>query len=105
MNTGMTFRAISDPTRRVILDLLRDEGPLRAGDLAAKFGQISRPAVSKHVRVLREAGLLVQQERGRERWYRLEASALEEVQQWVASYENMWQDKLKDLKVLVEGEG
>lgn len=104
MTASAPFRAIADPTRRQILDLVRDNGPMRAGDLAEHFGSISRPAVSKHVRILRQAGLLVQVQRGRERWYRIQAQTLQEVQQWVSSYESMWEQKLQDLKELVEGE-
>lgn len=105
MNSAAVFRAISDPTRREILDVLRDQGPLRAGDLADRFRTMSRPAVSKHVRILREAGLLVVNQLGRERWYQVQAQALHQVQIWVAGYESMWQTKLQDLKAIVEAEG
>jgi DNA-binding transcriptional ArsR family regulator len=98
------FRAISDPTRRSILDALREEGPLRAGDLAQRFATISRPAVSKHVRVLRGAGLVVQSQNGRERWYSLNPTPLQQVQAWVDNYETYWREKLDELKEMVEGE-
>lgn len=98
------FRAISDPTRRLILDALLADGPLRAGDLAQRFSTISRPAVSKHVRVLRGAGLVIQSQKGRERWYALNPTPLQQVQAWVESYETFWSDKLEDLKELAEKE-
>lgn len=104
MNSPPPFHAISDPTRRLILDSLREEGPLRAGDLAGKFSYISRPAVSKHMRVLRGAGLVIQTQTGRERWYALNPTPLQQVQAWVESYETFWQDKLDELKQIVEGE-
>ena len=75
------FRAIADPTRRAILDRLR-AGPTAVNVLAADFDQ-SRPAVSKHLRVLREARLVTEQRDGRERRYRLEPAALQQVAAWV----------------------
>jgi len=92
------FHAIADPTRRQILDLLRDQGPLRAGDLAARFPRISRPGVSKHLRVLRGARLLQQERRGRELWYRLDPLPLSRIENWVGKYEGFWQDRLQALK-------
>lgn len=92
------FHAIADPTRRKILDALRADGPLRAGDLAARFPGISRPGVSKHVRVLRGARLLQQERRGRELWYKLNPSPLTQVQEWMKEYEGFWQDRLENLK-------
>jgi DNA-binding transcriptional ArsR family regulator len=98
------YRAIADPTRRRILDLLRDEGPLRAGDIAGRFRGMSRPAVSKHLRVLREAGLIEDRESGRERWYHLDALPLVSVQIWLSRYEAYWRDRLEALKRLAESE-
>jgi len=103
MQSVAVFRAISDPTRRLILDYRRAEGPLRAGDLANKFGRISRPAVSKHVRILRTSGLVVVTQKGRERWYALNPTPLQNVQSWVETYEIFWRDKLGELKETVEG--
>jgi DNA-binding transcriptional ArsR family regulator len=96
------FHAIADPTRRQILDLLREHGPLRAGDLAARFPRISRPGVSKHLRVLRSARLLEQERRGRELWYRLDPMPLSQVEKWVSKYEGFWQDRLQQLKRVAE---
>jgi DNA-binding transcriptional ArsR family regulator len=92
------FDAIADPTRRRILDLLHQGGPLRAGDLAARFPRISRPAVSRHLRVLRGAGLLRTRRRGRELWYRLDALPLSQVDQWMVRYRVFWSAKLAGLK-------
>lgn len=96
--TESAFHAIADPTRRLILDILREQGPQRAGDLAASFPRISRPGVSKHLRVLRNARLLQQDRRGRELWYRLDPMPLSQIDGWVAKYESFWQAKLHALK-------
>jgi DNA-binding transcriptional ArsR family regulator len=96
------FHAVADPTRRRILDLLRDAGPLRAGELAARFARISRPAVSKHLRVLRSARLIAQQRRGRELWYRLEPEPLSQIEAWLEKYQAFWQTKLELLKKSAE---
>lgn len=89
------FRAIADPTRRAILDLL-SEGEQRAGELAAPFA-MSLAAVSQHLRVLREVGLVSERRQGRERVYCLEAAPLREVSEWVVRYEQFWKQKLDAL--------
>jgi DNA-binding transcriptional ArsR family regulator len=96
------FHAIADPTRRQILDLLRQRGPQRAGDLAHHFPRISRPAVSKHLRVLRGSRLVQQERQGRELWYQLNPLPLSQVQSWVKEYETFWQERLENLKRSVE---
>jgi len=96
------FHAIADPTRRQILDLLRKRGPQRAGDLAGHFPRISRPAVSKHLRVLRGSRLVGQKRRGRELWYQLNAQPLSQVESWVREYEVFWLERLENLKHNVE---
>jgi DNA-binding transcriptional ArsR family regulator len=98
------YQAIADPTRRAILDVLKAEGPQIAGDLAERFPRISRPAVSKHLRVLRGARLVAQRKDGREVWYRLEADPLGQVYQWLDQYEDFWRDRLARLKQAVEDE-
>jgi DNA-binding transcriptional ArsR family regulator len=90
------FYAIADPTRRAILDRLR-AGPARAGSLASDFKQ-SRPAVSKHLRVLREARLVADVRVGRERVYSLEPVALQRVAGWLEGYRSFWQSSLTKLK-------
>ncbi len=76
------FEAIADPVRRSIVVLL-GAAPLPAGDIARAFGHISRPAVSRHLRVLREAGLVVADLQGRERHYRTDISGLAPVRTWL----------------------
>lgn len=90
------FRAIADPTRRAILDRLR-AGPANAGALAADF-KSSRPAISKHLRVLREARLIVDQRVGRERVYTVDPVPLQSVAGWLEGYRAFWQSSLTQLK-------
>jgi DNA-binding transcriptional ArsR family regulator len=90
------FRAIADPTRRAILDRLR-AGPANAGALAADF-RSSRPAVSKHLRVLREARLVVNTRVGRERVYTVDPLPLQSVAGWLEGYRAFWQSSLARLK-------
>jgi DNA-binding transcriptional ArsR family regulator len=92
--------ALGDPTRRAILDRLRErERP--AGELARGF-PISRPAVSQHLRVLREAGLVAERRDGRRRLYRLEPAPLAELDAWLAGYRAFWSARLHDLKRVAE---
>jgi DNA-binding transcriptional ArsR family regulator len=94
------FRAIADPTRRAILERLRAGGaPVNA--LAAAFAQ-SRPAISKHLRVLREARLVHEQRVGRERLYELDSVPLQQVAGWLEGYRAFWQTSLDNLKRLLE---
>lgn len=98
------LQALADPTRRRILDLLT-EGELPAGGLAAHFPGISRPAVSQHLAVLREAGLVSERQEGRFRLYRLEAEPLRQFWEgWLSRYQQFWDDRLAALKRLVETE-
>jgi len=89
------FAAIAHPVRRRILDLLSErERPVN--DLARYFG-VSRPAVSQHLRILLDAGLVTESRHGRERRYRLIPQPLAEVSAWLAHYERFWQDRLQKL--------
>ena len=93
------YRAISDPTRRAILDRLR-QSDASAGELAQRF-PVSRPAISRHLRVLREAALVVERREGRSRIYSLEATPIERIDHWVARYRPFWSALLQDLKEFV----
>ncbi|MEM7130043.1 MAG: metalloregulator ArsR/SmtB family transcription factor [Chloroflexota bacterium] len=104
MSESTSFRAIADTNRRIILDLLRDEGPLRAGDLVARLPHISQPAVSKHLRILRESKLVRAEKIGREQLYHLEPMNLSPIAAWLAHYEPLWEQRLATLKELVESE-
>ena len=90
------FAAISHPARRRMLDLLADgERPVNA--IAANF-EMSRPAVSQHLRILLDAGLVTEQRHGRERRYRLEAERLAPVRDWISHYERFWDDRFDRLR-------
>lgn len=90
-----TFHAIADPTRRRLLELLAErERPVNS--LSEAF-TMTRPAISQHLRILREAGLVAERRVGRERQYRLRAEPLREVSEWVNQYERFWQERLDAL--------
>jgi DNA-binding transcriptional ArsR family regulator len=91
--------AIADPIRRRVLELVRDE-ELPAGRLAAEFA-VSRPAVSRHLRVLREAGLVRERKAGRLRLYRADPAPLAELRTWLERY---WDDRLDALRALAEAD-
>lgn len=90
------FAAISHPARRRMLDLLA-ESELSVSTLTTSF-DISRPAVSQHLRVLLEAGLVMERRHGRERRYQLVPENLAAVRDWIAHYERFWDDRLLRLQ-------
>lgn len=96
------FEALADPTRRAVLDLLR-EGGLAAGRIAEAF-PVSRPAISRHLRVLRRAQLVAEQRSGRHRLYQLNAQPLAAVDEWLAGYRVFWRTQLTSLKAWAEAE-
>ena len=91
-----TFEAIADPVRRAIMEALWNS-PLTAGDTAALF-PISRPAISRHLRVLREAGLVTVESTGRERIYRLSTAPLTEVERWTQQFQERWESRFDALE-------
>ncbi|MGA3193425.1 MAG: metalloregulator ArsR/SmtB family transcription factor [Terriglobales bacterium] len=97
-----TFHALADPTRRALLDLLR-QGAQPAGLIAQAF-PVSRPAISKHLRQLRKARLVVEHRRGRHRLYQLNPEPLKTVDSWLEHYRRFWQMNLASLKTFVEDE-
>lgn len=103
MVTYTPFSAIADPTRRRILDLMR-EGEIGAGELAAQF-PVSRPAIAKHVRILRKAGLVRRRKQAQRRYYSLRPEALAEVDQWLAPYRLFWSARMVDIKRTAEALG
>jgi DNA-binding transcriptional ArsR family regulator len=94
------FRAIADPTRREILSLLRN-GDRNVGEIAANF-RISRPAVSKHLRLLRGAGLVASRKEGTAQICALNAKPLLAVNGWLREYEAFWSESMRGLKRYVE---
>jgi DNA-binding transcriptional ArsR family regulator len=89
------YSAIADPTRRAIL-LRLTEGARNVNELLEAFS-ISQPSVSRHLKILREAGLVRSSKQGRQRMYQIEAAKLQEVHEWVAHFERYWNKKLDAL--------
>jgi len=96
------FQALADPTRRAVLDLLR-RGSQPAGSIASAF-PVSRPAISKHLRLLRRAHLVREHREGRHRVYQLNPEPLRAVDSWLEQYRSFWQTSLSNLKNFVEAE-
>ncbi len=94
------FEALAEPNRRRILDLLRD-GERPAGELVDALA-ISQPGVSKHLKLLREAGLVSMRAEGQRRLYRLERQGLSELEVWLAPYRRAWADRLDALEAHLE---
>jgi DNA-binding transcriptional ArsR family regulator len=93
---GDVFAAVASPVRRGLLGLLLDHGPLPVQQLASHFA-MSRPSVSEHLKVLKDAGLVREHRSGRHRYYQLEPQPLTEVAQWLTPYERLWWQKLASL--------
>jgi DNA-binding transcriptional ArsR family regulator len=91
-----TFEVLAEPTRRQILDLLQP-AERSVSDLVARLG-LSQPGVSKHLKVLRDAGLVEVRVDAQRRWYRLRAAPLAEVDEWLAPYRRFWRDRLDALE-------
>lgn len=90
------FQVLAEPHRRQILDLLRD-GERLAGDLVGRLA-LSQPTVSKHLKVLREAGLVEVRQDAQRRWYRLRTEPLRSIDTWLAPYRRMWGGMLDALE-------
>jgi DNA-binding transcriptional ArsR family regulator len=97
MATLTTLQVLGEPRRQAILDLLR-EGELPVGDLVERLG-MSQPAVSKHLRALKDAGLVEVRAEAQRRLYRVRAEPLVELDDWLAGYRHLWSaslDRLED---------
>lgn len=94
------YQAIADPTRRAILDLLANQR-LTPNAIAAHF-KISRPAISKHIKILTESGLVVAHKQGRERYYEARLDKLNEVSNWIERSRQRWEARLDALANYLE---
>ena len=102
-NSDALFRILADPTRRRILDLLAEQGPLTVGQLATEFPDLVPSGISKHLMSLRAEGLVFATRSGRQQVYRLEPDAVAaELRPWIAKYEKYWTPALKRLRRLAE---
>ena len=95
------YDAIADPTRRKLLHLLADVEELPLHEITVHF-QMGRTAVSKHLAILKDADLVIARKVGRETRYRLNATPLEEIQDWVSFYEGFWKERIAKLNLLLE---
>jgi DNA-binding transcriptional ArsR family regulator len=93
------FQAIADPTRREIIDLLANK-TMPVNDVAERF-DISRPAVSKHLKILNECGLVVIRKEGRKRYCRADTRKLMEIIEWANRYRKFWNERLDALEKLL----
>jgi len=98
------FAALADPTRRAMLDMLV-AGERPAGDLVAAFPSLTQPAISRHLRVLREAGLVLATPRKQQRVYAIKPDAFAEVQAWIAKYQAFWPPRLDALGAHLDARG
>jgi len=94
------FQAIADPNRRAIIGLLANK-TLNLNQVADEFN-ISRPAISKHIKILTECGLISIKQEGRERYCKAELNRLSEVNEWVEQYKKFWNSKLDALEIYLE---
>ncbi len=99
-HTQPVFRALADPTRRAIISMLAD-GPRPIGDIAAEF-DMTRPAVAKHLAILKEGGVIAVETKGRERINRLNPETLKTAADWLNHFDRFWDDRLAKLKEVVE---
>ena len=102
MPDDLLFTAMANPVRRRLLEILRD-GAKTAGALAAQF-ELSRPAVSEHLQILRRAELVREEVRGRERHYHLTAEPLAAVSDWLHPFERYWRDRMRTLSQIMDEE-
>jgi DNA-binding transcriptional ArsR family regulator len=98
--TADAFNAVAEPRRRQILDLLA-AGERPVNDLVCALG-LAQPQVSKHLRVLREVGVVAVRDRGRQRLYRLNGRALKPIHDWVKNYERTWSERFDQMDVVLE---
>jgi DNA-binding transcriptional ArsR family regulator len=98
--TTDAFNAVAEPRRRQIVDVLAG-GELPVNDVVVRLG-LSQPQVSKHLRVLREVGVVDVREDGRQRFYRLNGEALKPIHDWIKAYEQTWSERFDQLDVVLE---
>lgn len=98
--TADAFNAVAEPRRRQILEVLAG-GERPVNDLVARLG-VAQPQVSKHLRVLREVGLVDVREEGRQRMYRLNGRPLKPIHDWVKDFERTWEERFEALDELLE---
>ena len=96
-----TFAALADPTRRTILEMLAMKGQLSASDISNKF-HMSPPAISQHLKILREAKLVHVQKKAQQRIYQVNPTAINEVEQWAKQMNKLWNSRFNRLDKVLE---
>jgi len=94
------FQAIADPTRRAIINMIANQ-PMNLNTVAEQF-DVSRPAISKHIKILTQCGLITINQQGRERYCEAKLQKLNEVSEWVEQYRTFWNNKLDALENFLE---
>jgi DNA-binding transcriptional ArsR family regulator len=97
------FSALAEPTRRSIIEMLAGEGQLSASDIAGRF-DVSAPAISQHLKILREAELVVVEKRAQQRIYRLNPDAMREFEQWARKTRERWDERFDALDRVLEAQ-
>lgn len=97
------FYALSDPKRRHILEILAQSGPMSASDICVEF-KISAPAISQHLKVLKESMLVLVEKKAQQRIYKLNAKKMEEFEKWAKEMHSIWNDRYSRLDELLAGE-
>lgn len=97
------FYALADPNRRRIMELLANEGPLTATEISSHFS-VSPPAISQHLKVLREAKLVQMEKRAQQRIYQINRDAMRELQDWAESVAQLWRQRFDALEKVLETE-
>lgn len=94
------FQAIADPVRREIIEILSEE-PLNLNAIAEKF-EISRPAISRHIKILNECGLVAIEQQGRERFCIIKPGTLAEIANWIDPFRELWEQRLDSFEVYLK---
>ncbi|MEP4276724.1 MAG: metalloregulator ArsR/SmtB family transcription factor [Balneola sp.] len=94
------FQAIADPVRREIIEILSEE-PLNLNAIAEQF-DISRPAISRHIKILNECGLVAIEQQGRERFCIIEPDTLAEIANWIDPFRELWEQRLDSFEMYLE---
>jgi DNA-binding transcriptional ArsR family regulator len=95
-----SFTALADPTRRSIVEMLAASGQLSASEISGRF-DMSAPAISQHLKVLREAKLVQMEKRAQQRIYSIDAAGLDDMEQWIAQMRRFWNVRLDTLETLL----
>lgn len=98
-----TFSALADPTRRRIVELLARHGQLSATDIANNF-QISAAGISQHLKILRDAHVVIMEKRAQQRIYRLNPTAMVELETWVHNLRHRWEERFEALDAVLQAE-